>query len=179
MKRHAAALRPARESGEHFRPFAVQWGGQKLSDAAGTSYTQFALATSIAVACRELDVEIVADLNAEHTQYWGAVGHYKIAERAIEMLGTDALGRFLQANLAQLTYDRVTLATGNVHPDAQHFVPLADVPDVVWKTNINRGGTAARAQENWNHYADMDLPGQDGRLLFDLCGDPTSRLDLA
>src|SRR4029077_16292773 len=79
---------------------------------------------------------------------------------------------FLAANIAQLTYDAATIATGKLVNDAAHFVPLADVPDVVWKTNINRGGKAARAQENWNHYADMDLPGADGRTLFDLCGSP-------
>jgi len=155
-----------------FRPIAVQWGGQKLSQDGGEAYTQFALATSAAVGCSLLDVEIVTDLNAEHTAYWGPVGHYKIAELAIQKVKSTALKKFLAANIAQLTYDAATIATGKLVNDAAHFVPLADVPDVVWKTNINRGGKAARAQENWNHYADMDLPGADGRTLFDLCGSP-------
>ena len=75
-----------------FRPIAVQWGGQKLSqDDGGDAYTQFALATSAAVACSLLDVEIVTDLNAEHTAYWGPVGHYKIAELAIQKVKSPAL----------------------------------------------------------------------------------------
>jgi hypothetical protein len=52
---------------------------------------------------------------------------------------------------------------------AEGFVPLSDVPDVVWKTNINRGKPeVARAQENWNHYADIDLPGGDGKTLAEM-----------
>ncbi|HET9208959.1 MAG TPA: S1/P1 Nuclease [Thermoanaerobaculia bacterium] len=169
---------PAEAASPKYRPFALQWGGQKLSGDDLSAYTQFSLASSVSVACRELDVEIVADLNAEHAQYWGAVGHYKIAELAIAEL-SPALRTFFKDNLTQLTYDEKQLATGDVSPDPKHFVPLADVPDVVWKSNINKTGKGVRSQENWNHYADMDLPGSDGRLLFDLCGDPAARLDIA
>lgn len=59
---------PAKLSGFVYRPFALQWGGQKL-DHGGPQFTQYALASSLAVICRELDVEIVADLNAELPQY--------------------------------------------------------------------------------------------------------------
>jgi hypothetical protein len=159
---------PAKLSGFVYRPFALQWGGQKL-DQGGPQFTQYALASSLAVICRELDVEIVADLNAELPQYWGAVGHYKIAERAVDST-TGKLNAFLSANIAQLTYPASVINGGKIKPSPDEFVPLADVPDVVWKTNINRGGAAARPQENWNHYADMDLPGADGKTLFDLSG---------
>ena len=59
---------------------------------------------------------------------------------------------------------------------AAGFVPLSDVPDVVWKTNINRSKpSVARHQENWNHYADIDLPGADGKTLLDnYLADPKS-----
>lgn len=157
---------------ERYRPVAVQWGGQRLSRRGGNDYTQFALASSAAVACRQLDVEIVADMNAEHTTYWGPVGHYKIAELAAKWVKAPALRKFLTDNLAQLSYDAATIAKGKIVNKATQFVPLADVPDVVWKTNINRGGKAARPQENWNHYVDIDLPGADGRTLSQLCGDP-------
>ncbi|HKF59251.1 MAG TPA: S1/P1 Nuclease [Blastocatellia bacterium] len=153
-----------------YRPLAIQWGGQKLSANGGVQYTQYALASAASVACRQLDVEIVTDLNAEHPQYWGAVGHYKIAEIAIGLVSDKQLKNFMKANLAQLTYDAETIATGDIPHDASQFVPLADVPDIVWKTNMNRGAAAARPQENWNHYADMDLPGEDGGTLDDLCG---------
>jgi hypothetical protein len=156
------------DQGPVYRPFALQWGGQKL-DGGESRFTQYALASSLSVVCRELDVEIVADLNTELPQYWGAVGHYKIAERAIARTKGE-LNAFLSANLAQLTYPAEAINGGQIKPSADEFVPVADVPDVVWKTNVNRGGKAARAQENWNHYADMDLPGADGRTLFDLSG---------
>jgi hypothetical protein len=166
------ALRPAAEMPERYRPVAVEWGGQKLNSNGVDTYTQYALASSVAVACRELDVEVVTDLNAEHTQYWGAVGHYKIAQIAIDQVKSADLKAFLKANLTQLTFDSAKISTGDIPHDASKFVPLADVPDIVWKTNMNRGGKAARAQENWNHYADMDLPGPDGRTLSQMCGDP-------
>ncbi len=175
-KKGAAPARAA-DSPLRFRPFAIQWGGQKLSDSGPDRYTQYALAASVSVACRELDVDVVADLNAELPQYWGAVGHYKIAELAIAST-SGPLKAFLQQNLEQLTYSVDTIASGSIKPSPDSFVPLADVPDVVWKSNINRGGEAVRPQENWNHYADMDLPGADGRTLFDLCGTPARRLDL-
>jgi hypothetical protein len=53
------------------------------------------------------------------------------------------------------------------HLQAKEFVPLSDVPGVVWKTNINRvKPEVIRAMENWNHYADIDLPGDDGQTLI-------------
>ena len=160
---------PARASGMVYRPFALEWGGQKLTVGDSAQFTQYALASSLSIVCRELDVEIVADLNAELTQYWGAVGHYKIAESAIAETN-GRLKTFLAANLAQLTYPATVINAGNIKPSAAAFVPLADVPDVVWKSNINRGGAAVRPEENWNHYADMDLPGANGNTLFDLSG---------
>ena len=171
-KTDAARLLRAVDKPQRFRPVAVQWGGQKLSRPGGTDYTQFALASSAAVACRELDIEIVADMNAEHTTYWGPVGHYKIAELAAKWVTSVPLRKFLTDNLDRLSYDAATIAEGHITNKATQFVPLADVPDVVWKTNINRGGKAARAQENWNHYVDIDLPDAGGRTLSDMCGEP-------
>ncbi len=167
-----ADTRRAIDRPERFRPIAVEWGGQKLSEAGGGAFTQYALAASVAVGCRALGVEIVTDVNAEHTPYWGAVGHYKIAELAAQWMGSAKLRKFLLDNLSQLSYDAATIASGHITNTAKEFVPLADVPDVVWKTNINRGGAAARAQENWNHYVDIDLPGADGKTLSELCGEP-------
>ena len=162
-----------------YRPLAIQWGGQRLTGDDGL-FTQFALATSLAVACRELDVDIVTDLRTELPQYWGAVGHYKIAQMAVAMT-KGALKDFLEANLERITYDAARLARedANLSNDAKRFVPLADVPDIVWKTTMNPGGKAARPQENWNHYADIDLPGANGKTLDQLCGKKPARLDIA
>jgi hypothetical protein len=162
-----------------YRPLAIQWGGQRLSGDDG-QFTQFALATSLAVACRELDVDIVTDMRADLPQYWGAVGHYKIAQMAIAMT-KGALEGFLEANLERITYDAERLAQDDqgLSDDPIRFVPLADVPDIVWKTTMNPGGKAARPQENWNHYADIDLPGANGKTLDQLCGKKPARLDIA
>ncbi|HEY1262632.1 MAG TPA: hypothetical protein VGF06_03860 [Terriglobales bacterium] len=166
------------------RPFAVQWGGQKLSGAGGPRFTRYALASSLAVGCRELDVEIVTDWNTEHTQYWGAVGHYKIAEMAIGRLSGD-LHDFMSRHLKLLTYENILEEPDTKDPD-KDFIPLADVPDLVWKkprksagdhaddngsSKVKRYEFGRRGPENPNHYADIDLqnPGHTPKTIAE-CG---------
>ena len=169
---NAKARLHAVDNPARYQPIAVEWGGQKLAEAGDARFTQYGLASSISAACHALDVEIVTDLNVEHSTYWGPVGHYKIAELATNWVTSSELRKFLADNLAQLSYNAAQIATGKLPNSATKFVPLADVPDVVWKTNINRGGKAARPQENWNHYVDLDLPDGSGKTISDLCGDP-------
>jgi hypothetical protein len=149
-------------------PVAMEWGGQRISTgAAAGQYLQLSLATSLAVTLRELSLDVVEDPSAERTQYWGPVGHFKIGQQACFLIKDKALQKFFTNNINNLSYSsdaQLKLAT---HLQASAFVPLSDVPDVVWKTNINRVKPAvARAQENWNHYADIDLPGADGKTLL-------------
>lgn len=161
-----------------FRPFALQWGGARMA-AAGDPTLRFALASSLAVICRELEVDLVTDVRDELPQYWGATGHYKIAQLAVEAVRDRALAAFLRDNLSSISFDEAAIAAAIGAQDPTRFVPLADVPDYVWKTSINKTNrAAARAQENWTHYADLDLPGADGRTLDALCGTPPL-LDLA
>jgi hypothetical protein len=151
-------------------PVAMQWGGQRISSGPDIGkFLQLSLATSIAVILRELSLDIVPDSAAERTQYWGPVGHFKIGQQACFLVKDAALQKFFTSNVSILSYStdaQIKLAT---HLQAAAgFVPLSDVPDVVWKTNINRSKpSVARAQENWNHYADIDLPGADGKSLLD------------
>jgi hypothetical protein len=159
-------------------PVAMEWGGQRLSGGpAAGQFLQLSLATSMAVILRELSLDIVQDPNAERTQYWGPVGHFKIGQQACFLVKNQALQNFFTANVNNLSYSsdaQIKLAT---HLQAgAGFVPLSDVPDVVWKTNINRSKpSVARAQENWNHYADIDLPGANGKTLLDnYLADPKS-----
>jgi hypothetical protein len=149
-------------------PLAMEWGGQRIdSGPAVGQFLQFSLATSMAVILRELNLDIVQDPTAERTQYWGPVGHFKIGQQACFLVETPALQKFFTANINNLSFSsdkQIELAT---HLQAAEFVPLSDVPDVVWKTNINRVKPAVtRAMENWNHYADIDLPGADGKTLI-------------
>ncbi len=159
-------------------PFAMEWGGQRISSGPSTGqFLQLSLATSMAVTLRELNLDIVQDPAAERTQYWGPVGHFKIGQQACFLVKDQSLQSFFTANVNNLSYSsdaQIKLAT---HLQAAAgFVPLSDVPDVVWKTNINRSKpSVARAQENWNHYADIDLPGADGKTLLDnYLADPKS-----
>ncbi|KAB7754253.1 Nal1-like putative serine protease [Mycolicibacterium mucogenicum] len=149
-------------------PFGLEWGGQRIGgDPAAGDFLQFSLATSMAVILRELNLDLVSGPTAQRIQYWGPVGHFKIGQQACFLVGNPALRKFFTANINNLSFrsdDQIQLAT---HLQATKFVPLSDVPDVVWKTNINRAKPeVARVMENWNHYADIDLPGADGGSLM-------------
>ncbi len=149
-------------------PLAMEWGGQRIdSGAAAGQFLQLSLATSMAVILRELSLDVIQDPTAERTQYWGPVGHYKIGQQACFLVENDALKKFFTANINNISFStdkQIQLAT---HLQASIFVPLSDVPDVVWKTNINKvKPTVTRAMENWNHYADIDLPGANGKTLL-------------
>lgn len=51
----------------------------------------------------------------------------------------------------------------------QSFVPLADVPDMVWKVGPHKRG-GMKSPEHPNHFADMDQKRPaDGKTLLDLC----------
>jgi len=151
-------------------PVGLEWGGQRVSSGSPAGqFLQLSLATSIAVTLRELSLDIVHDPSAERTQYWGPVGHFKIGQQACFLVSDSKLQFFFTTNVNNLSYGsdaQLKLAT---HLQAgAGFVPLSDVPDVVWKTNVNRSkAEVARPMENWNHYADIDLPGADGKTLLD------------
>ena len=150
-------------------PLAMEWGGLRVdSGPAAGKFLQFSLATSMAVILRELSLDVIQDPSAERTQYWGPVGHYKIGQQACFLVANAELKKFFAANINNLSFSsdaQIQLAT---HLQASAFVPLSDVPDVVWKTNINKvKPSVTRAMENWNHYADIDLPGANGKTLLE------------
>jgi hypothetical protein len=158
-------------------PTALEWGGQRiLSGPSKGQFLQLSLATSLAVILRELSLDVVQDPAAERTQYWGPVGHFKIGQQACFLVKDKGLKNFFQANINNLSFSSDAQLKTATHLQAKDFVPLSDVPDVVWKTNINRvKPSVARPQENWNHYADIDLPGADGKTLLEkYLADPKS-----
>jgi hypothetical protein len=159
------------ETPEHvLRPVALEWGGQRLNaNPSQKDYLQFCLASSVAVICRELGLDIISDFRQEHAEYWGAVGHFKIAQQACHQVQDENLRSFLVSNLNNISFSDDKQLLEATHLQAAHFVPLSDVADVVWKTNVNKVNRAVtRAQENWNHFADVDLPGKNGKTLLDL-----------
>jgi hypothetical protein len=157
------------------RPIALQWGGHTLMDEKGESKAQFALATCLSTVCRELDLDIIPDFDIGHSEYWGKTGHYKIAAKACELVSDPKLKKLLLANVENIAFGDQAIEDGelkNAKPVTpskpnQPFVPLADVPDLVWR--------ASRKLDDSNHFADMDEPGKDafaGQTLLDICANP-------
>lgn len=148
------------------RPLAIQWGGHVIVDSQGDRKEAhaFALGTFLSTVCRELDVDVVRGWNSGLPEYWGDVGHYTIGAKACQLFAhNDRLSQLMLANL-----DRISYRDEKIQPktfkglSTAAFVPLADVPDKVWKT----GGNGARGgPEHPNHFADMDKPGPNGTLL--------------
>lgn len=172
-----------------YHPFAMLWGKQQFLENGKELVQPFALATSLSTTLDRLGLDLVRDLNMDQDYVWGWVGHYAIGGLLPEAIGLlpaqSELARFVQNNIDLLTVDPDD-ALGNdpkVRPKDVHndnhplFVPLADVPDNVWKGNVNfytvkgADGKNKRVpgfgnrghQDNLNHFADMDLPygGED------------------
>ena len=100
------------------RPLALEWGGQKLGDdQKSMMFTQFALASSISVICRELEVDIVTSFTEERIPYWGAVGHFKIAQQACFHVKNPTLRKFLQDNLNNISFSDDGALAGATGPD--------------------------------------------------------------
>jgi hypothetical protein len=157
------------------RPIALQWGGHTLLKGTSEYKAEFALATCLSTICRELDLDLVPDFDIGHSEYWGKTGHYKIAAKACELVTDPKLKKLLMANVANIAFSDQAIREGMlkkanpVVPSKpnQPFVPLADVPDLVWR--------ASRKLDDSNHFADMDQKGAgvfEGKTLLDLCEDP-------
>lgn len=145
------------------QPLALEWGGARLGGAQRDA-GPYALVTFLSTACRALDVEPVLDWDAGHELYWGDVGHYTIGARACDLVVPAALRDFFVANREQISFDLQTIAHGSVRtPTDDHFYPLTDVPDTVW-----RALREDREQEPPNHFANMDDPlgGDAGPTLL-------------
>ncbi len=136
------------------RPLAIQWGGYAAGRGAGNggqTERQFALATSLSLACRILDVEFVRDLGLERGQYWGKTGHYKVAWSACELVREPFLQDLLKANQDKISVSDDDLRSGQVPKNNDKtFIALADVADLYWRS--------ARPNDAANHFADMDNP---------------------
>ncbi|WP_375414238.1 hypothetical protein [uncultured Bradyrhizobium sp.] len=171
------------------RPLAIEWGGQVFGD--GKERSNFAVATSLSNVCKLLDVELVTDLDRGVQGYWGRVGHYSIAAFAAGLLGTGPVADLMKKNLTNLSFELDTIRDENLddlikqaHAD-EGFIPLADVPDEVWKQfKSHTGGRdiafsgpgRSTGPEHPQHYADIDIPyqpashpGPKGQTLRDLC----------
>ncbi|MDB5408073.1 MAG: hypothetical protein JWL84_2985 [Rhodospirillales bacterium] len=153
-------------------PLALQWGGQVFlgGSKGGSSY---ALATLLSTVCNSLDVTLLRDWNTGLPEYWGAVGHYSIASKAVDKIHSAKLKRLMTENLARISFDLGEINKKTMAGlSKRDFVPLADVPDMVWKVGpYKRGGMSS--PEHANHFADMDRrltkPLAEGATLLEIC----------
>ncbi|MCA1815211.1 MAG: hypothetical protein LC746_02165 [Acidobacteria bacterium] len=172
--------RGAREK-KMLQPIAVQWGGHVFTDAAGARRQSYALATLLSTVCERLEVDLIRDWGQALPEYWGTIGHFTIANMACQIVGkpSSKLRRFFGNNLLNLTFkvDEITDA-GTKGLSKQDFVPLADVPDLVWKSGRYQRGPRGDNPEAPNHFADMDeRPPGGGATLLELCKqDPSSHI---
>ena len=165
------------------RPLAIEWGGQVFVSGNSEQAFAFGLATSLTTVCRQLDVELVVAHNTGVLPYWGQMGHYSIGSFACKALPAGKLKTFMTANV-----DRISFAIGDLSPKEiaavikaakaeEGLVPLADAPDLIWKTHKNKvnGGRDDRfvgfrtnGPEHPTHYADIDEVGLSGKSLLEL-----------
>jgi hypothetical protein len=163
-----------------FRPIAIQWGGFVFTDSGGQQRQPFALATLLSTVCQKLDVDFVRDWGFSLPEYWGTVGHFTIANMACTIAGSQGskLRKLMEANLENITIQLEGITVEDTKGLSKgDFVPLADVPDLVWKMPSGDGsrGPRGRNPEQPNHFADMDQDPPDGTpTLLELCKDPNN-----
>jgi hypothetical protein len=167
------------------RPLALEWGGQVFVEKSTTGSYAFALATSLTTVCKALDVELVLEHNTGVLPYWGQMGHYSIATFACEAVADATLKSFMGANVEQISFSIGDLSQKEIAKrlkearDNDGLVPLADVPDIVWKKHKTKvtGGRDDRfldkgrttGPEHPTHYADIDEERAPNESLLALC----------
>jgi hypothetical protein len=153
---------------DHMKAIGVIWGGQK--DISGNQEQGYALATNLGTICRLLDVELVSNWNTGYDTYFGAFAHITLPSLCAGIVMNEKLKELMENNQIRFSMPlKETLIGETKGLSNDWFVPLSDVPDLVWKG----WGQCSRRYEGPNHYADMDQPNpQDqDRTLVDICKD--------
>jgi hypothetical protein len=188
-----------------YYPFAILWGKHEFIKDGVKQFHPYGLATSLSSILNKLDLDFVNDINLDNDYIWGFIGHYAIGNKlsyAIDLLGSNKLKQFVKKNLDLLAMkeDEIKAVApsprviqknddGTYDIETIHFVPLADVPDNVWKSNVNFymeaetkkrvSGMGSRGQnDNPNHFADIDLEDDNHNTLLKLSlDDPDKNLN--
>lgn len=176
------------------RPLALEWGGQVFVEQSKAGSYAFALATSLTTVCKALDVELVLEHDTGVLPYWGQMGHYSIATFACEAVADAKLRSFVKANVEKISFAAGDLSQKEIERrlkearDTDGLVPLADVPDLVWKKHLTKvkGGRDDRfagkgrttGPEHPTHYADIDEEGEDGKSLIAMCLEDSDNLSV-
>ncbi len=170
---------------DELRPLAIEWGGQTFAEGASNKSSNFALATSLSNVCKLLDVELVLEHNIGVAPFWGQMGHYSIGSFACDFAESAGLSTLMKANRDRISFEIAGLAPKDIAAaikaakSEEGFIPLADVPDLVWKTMKGKkpGGRDTKfsgqgrtsGPEHPTHYADIDETRADGKNLRELC----------
>lgn len=151
-------------------PLGILWGGSIVGEGEGAAQTSLGLATFLSTVCRELDVDLLNDLNTGHREYWGKTAHFKIGYKFCELLKDSTLRSLMLANQARIGFADSELSSA-FSIGRGEFVPLADVPDYVWIGQASySSGDGPRKHEPKQHFADIDVEGADGGpSLLTLC----------
>jgi hypothetical protein len=148
------------------KPIAIQWGGTVFANE--NANLPFALATNLSTVCRELKVELFRFSGLASFEYWGAVGHYTIGSFACAQVRDENLRDLMIANRVRISFDPGAISTDVNDVSVPGFVPLADVPDKVWKkTKSQKTPFGRRGPENPNHYADLDFAPSGVKSLLE------------
>jgi hypothetical protein len=152
-----------------YRPIALHWGQFETQKNNDLERMAFAMATSLSNLCREMDVDIIRNWNTDQDYSWSKVGHFTIGNKAVFALSSTP--PFAKLNQLMTYCQELIGLTVDDIPSSQDqgtfqkyklFCPLADVPDIVWKT------ISPRPLDNPNHYADIDQKGVNGLTLIDM-----------
>jgi hypothetical protein len=155
------------DSNEHMKAIGVLWGGQRSES---SDYEQpYGLVTNLGTICRLLDVELVCGWNTGYDRYFGAYAHVVLPSLCATVVKDEKLKELMENNSGLFSMPLGETAVDDTRGLSKaSFVPLSDVPDLVWKI---RGGKYQRGKEGANHFADMDQPNplDNDKTLLDLC----------
>jgi len=102
----------------------------------------------------------------------GAVGHNTIGRIACDLVVDPKLALLMEVNQPRISFERHGIPAQAEKVEASGFVPLANVPDIVWKKpTTTLGGRAPR--DNPTHYANLDEPDANDQTLLDHLNTPT------
>jgi hypothetical protein len=161
-------------------PIAVQWGQHVFVEGNGVIKGAYALATCLSNVLRALEVDLVRGWNLDNDYTWGKLGHFSIANLACQMVRNQKLKTLLKANLEIITFGYDELTIKDIDNGLKRmkqdfgFVPLADVPDLVWKSKV---AGIKRGREGPNHFADMDKADSGGKTLLQHCTGSYDKMD--
>lgn len=153
---------------EDMKAIGVLWGGQQ--DVSGGDNQPLGLFTNLGTICQQFDIELVCDWNRGYDEYFGAYAHIVLPSLCASVIKDKNLKTLMNNHINYISMPLgETVVKDTKGKSKADFVPLSNVPDLVWKMYSKY----YRTYEAANHFADMDQkdPGDKNKTLLDLCKD--------